>query len=267
MSGTLYLVATPIGNLGDITFRAVETLKNVDIVACEDTRRTLALLTYLHIKKPLFSYYKQKEREGGEKICSFLAEGKNVALVSDAGMPCISDPGAVVTKRAREEGYTVTVVPGACAAVSAVALCGIDSGFVFVGFLPEKKKDASAVLDGLKESRLPLVFYAAPHDMEKTLSFLYKELGERSVYAVKELTKLYETVYSGTLGSLSVEAKGEFVLVIMPEVKEEKVFSDGDIERALKEELKKTDKKTAVTNVSKSLKISKNRVYKISLSL
>ena len=190
MSGTLYLVGTPIGNLGDITFRAVETLKSVDFIACEDTRHTLKLLNFYEIKKPLISYYKQKENEGSEHLIELLSQGKNVALVSDAGMPCISDPGSVVARKARERGYAVTTVPGPTAVTSAAALCGLESGFAFIGFLPEKNKDAESLLSSYVSCPIPLVFYVAPHDLERTLSKLHAVLGSRKYHAVKELTKM-----------------------------------------------------------------------------
>ncbi len=269
MSGTLYIVGTPIGNLGDITFRAVETLKNVDVIACEDTRHTLRLLNYLSIKKPLISYYKQKEKEGSQDILRLLDEGKNVALVSDAGMPCISDPGAVICQKARENGFFATVIPGPTALTSAVALCGIETGFTFIGFLPEKKKECDEYIKNFVHSPLPLVFYVAPHDIEKTIIRLHESLGERKYYAVKELTKVFEGVTEGTLGKdIEFEAKGEFVLVVFPESKEKEISGDEDILSALKEEISSgSDKKTAVKTISERMGVPKNRVYKLSLSL
>lgn len=141
MSGKLYIVGTPIGNMADITYRAVETLREVDVIACEDTRHSIPLLARYEIKKPLVSYYMHKERESGEKLIAMLEEGKNVALITDAGMPCVSDPGAVLVAMARESGIECTVVPGPSAVVSAMALSGIQRrGFCFLGFLPEKKR-------------------------------------------------------------------------------------------------------------------------------
>ena len=268
MSGILYLVGTPIGNLGDITFRAVETLKNADIVACEDTRHTLGLLNALSVKKPLMSYYKQKEKEGSQKILRLLEEGKNVALVSDAGMPCVSDPGAVVVKEAKERGYTVTVVPGPNAAVSAVALCGIETGFTFVGFLPEKNKERKELLASYEDSSFPLVFYVAPHDLLKTESYLFDRLGKRKFFAVKEITKIYEDVTEGELGAgaLPEDPKGEYVLIVMP--KEKKEATDEDILTELKAEMALgIDKRSAVIVTARMLRVSENRTYKLSLTL
>ena len=269
MSGILYLVGTPIGNLGDITYRAVETLKNVDVIACEDTRHTLKLLTYLSIKKPLVSYYKQKEKEGSNVLCRMLEEGKNVALVTDAGMPCISDPGAQLVSDARNAGFSVTVVPGPTAVTSAVALCGLTTGFTFVGFLPEKKKDFKEVLSPFLKSSLPLVFYAAPHDLSRTIEGLYDVFGERRFFAVKELTKIHENVTEGVLGQTEFsDPKGEYVLVVMPCNEEKKHLTEDEIKDVLSERiLSGVDKKTAVKAVSEEFGLSKNIVYKLSLSL
>lgn len=269
MSGTLFIVGTPIGNLGDVTFRAVEVLRSVDLIACEDTRHTLGLLNYLSIKKPLLSYYKQKEKEGSASICLLLEEGKNVALVSDAGMPCISDPGAYVVREASEKGFSVTVVPGPTAVTTAAALCGLTTGFTFIGFLPDKKKDFEQALRPYVDSPLPLVFYTAPHDLNKTLSRLFDLLGEREYFAVKELTKIHESVLRGVLGKGEIdEPKGEFVLIVMPKTVDNKQPTEDDIVSALKELIGDgVDKKAAVKTVSERFSISKNIVYKVSLTL
>lgn len=269
MSGTLFVVGTPIGNLGDITYRAVEVLTNADVIACEDTRHTLGLLNYLSVKKPLISYYKQKEKEGSVAICRLLEEGKNVALVSDAGMPCVSDPGACVVKEARENGFNVAVVPGPTAVTTAAALCGLPSGFVFVGFLPDKKKEFEKALSPFISSPLPLVFYTAPHDLSRTLLRLYDFFGARQYYAVKELTKIHESVLRGVLGEDDIEEpKGEFVLIVMPETKKETEPTEEEIVSALKERIDAgEDKKSAVKSVSEQFSVSKNTVYKLSLTL
>lgn len=269
MKGKLYFVATPIGNLGDITLRALETLKNVDVIACEDTRHTLKLLNKFDIKKPLISYYKQKENTGCEEIASLLDSGKNVALVSDAGMPCISDPGSILARYAFENGYEYTIVPGANAAVSAVALTGVEGAFTFIGFLPEKQSKLSELLDSFKDTEANLVFYAAPHDLNRTLEILYKHLDERTVFIVKEISKLHETILKGTLSATRVEApKGEYVIVVEKKKKIKAVYSDEEIVEFLKEETQNGEHmKQAVKNVSEKYKISKNIVYKISLNI
>ena len=265
----LYLVATPIGNLGDITIRALEILKSVDVIACEDTRHTLPLLTHFDIKKPLISYYKHKEKEGAEKIISLLNEGKDVALVSDAGMPCISDPGSEVVKELLNRGYEYTVVPGASAVVSAIALTGVDGSFSFIGFLPEKKKDITRLLAPYKDIDTNLVFYVAPHDVEDTIKVLYDNLGDRPLYAVKEITKIHEKVIVGRLSGITIEnQKGEFVFVVgRPDGEKEEVSED-----KLRFELSELifggmDKKTATKTVAEKYGISKNIVYKLSIDI
>lgn len=215
MLGTLYLVGTPIGNRKDITLRALETLKSVDVVACEDTRHTRSLLEHYEIKKPLISYYREKEKEGAQEILKYLETGKSVAIVTDAGMPAISDPGAVAVREARKAGIPMQCVPGPTAVASAVSLVGTDGGFAFLGFLPEKKKDRETLLQAYCHTPLPLVFYCAPHDLESTAACLRENLGNRKLYAVKEITKVFETVYEGNLENPAIEnAKGEFVLVV-----------------------------------------------------
>ncbi len=259
----LYIVGTPIGNLEDITLRALRILKEVDIIASEDTRHTRILLDRYDIRKPLISYYKQKENEGSDEICEMIAEGKNVALVTDAGMPAVSDPGAGLVRKARERGLETEVVPGPTAVCSAVALSGLKgNGFCFLGFLPEKKKERDLLLDGVKNIDVPLVFYVAPHDIESTLSYLYEKLGRRRVYACKELTKLHETVYEGYLGELAIDSpRGEFVLVT--DVKEE--TETPDIEKLVEEVdalvLDGVTKKDALKIVAEKYSVSKNVLY------
>ncbi|MFA5449346.1 MAG: 16S rRNA (cytidine(1402)-2'-O)-methyltransferase [Clostridia bacterium] len=266
MSGICYLVGTPIGNLGDITYRAVETLQLVDIIASEDTRKTRILLDRYGIKKPLISYHQHKEREGSEEIAMLLESGKSVALVSDAGMPGISDPGAVLVRELRKRGLAVTVVPGASAVTSAVSLAGLEeNGFAFVGFLPEKNKDRVSLLETLKLLTIPLVFYCAPHDLEKNIAFLYEQLGERELYAVKEITKIYETVYTGKLSGIDIaNKKGEFVLVVGGAKEGEQV----DIKALLRECLEQgMSRSQAVKSVAQATKLPKNEVYSCSLEL
>ena len=264
----LYIVATPIGNLSDITYRAVEVLRSVDFIACEDTRHTLALLNRLEIKKPLVSYYKQKEKEGSIYLADQVESGKDVALVSDAGMPCVSDPGAVVVKECLKRGLEYTVIPGASAVVCAAALCGVEGAFTFLGFLPEKAKDRQALLTNHKASGAALLVYAAPHDVNKVAEDLYENLGDRKCYFVKEISKVFERVTEGKLSSLrDPEPKGEYVIVVEPSA-EQSETTDEEIERLLSEEIAKgKDKKTAVQTVSENLGVGKNRVYKLSLKL
>lgn len=219
--GKLYIVGTPIGNLGDLSPRGAETLGSVDCIAAEDTRVTLRLLTHFDIKKPLISCYKPKEQEKSDKIISLLSEGKNIALVSDAGMPCISDPGAVLVAKCRERGIPVEVIPGCNAAVAAVASSGLEiDRWIFEGFLPVPKKERSERLEEVKALPHALVYYEAPHKIRQTLCDLENAFGkERRACLCRELTKLHEEVIRGTLGELAhyydeIEPRGEYVIVI-----------------------------------------------------
>lgn len=220
-SGRLSIVGTPIGNLGDFSPRGVETLRNADYIAAEDTRVTLGLLTRFEIKKPLISYYKPKEQEKSERIIELILDGKNVAMVSDAGMPCISDPGAVLVAKCYERGIPVEVIPGCSAAVAAVAVSGLEvERWVFEGFLPVPKKERSERLEIVKNLPHALVFYEAPHKIKQTLCDMRDALGEeRGAALCRELTKLHEEVIRGTLGELAryydnIEPRGEYVIVI-----------------------------------------------------
>lgn len=219
--GKLSIVGTPIGNLGDFSPRGIETLTNADYIAAEDTRVTLGLLTKFDIKKPLVSCYKPKEQEKSERIIELLISGNNVAMVSDAGMPCISDPGAVLVRKCYERGIPVEVIPGCNAAVAAVALSGLEvDRWVFEGFLPVPKKERAERLDVVKNLPHALVFYEAPHKIKQTLSDLRDALGgERPAALCRELTKLHEETIRGTLDELShyyddIEPRGEYVIVV-----------------------------------------------------
>lgn len=219
--GKLYVVGTPIGNLSDFSPRGIETLESADYIAAEDTRVTLRLLTHFGIKKPLLSYYKPKEQEKSERIISLLGEGNKIALVSDAGMPCISDPGAVLVKRCRDMGIPVEVIPGCSAAVAAVAASGLEiDRWAFEGFLPVPKKERGERLESVKNIPYALVYYEAPHKLRQTLSDLADALGEERMAALcRELTKLHEETIRAPLGELvryheTVEPRGEYVIVI-----------------------------------------------------
>lgn len=210
----VFFVATPIGNLDEITFRAVETLKNADEIYCEDTRRTLKLLARYGLSKPLFSYHKFNEKKQTERIIRRVREGADVALLSDAGMPGISDPGSILVRGLREAGIGYTAVSGATALINAFVLSGFSPPFTFVGFLPEKAVDRKKLLEGLSPKTV-LIFYSSVHDINADLDFLYSELGARGVCVARELTKMYETLYFGELGNISIgEQKGEFVIVL-----------------------------------------------------
>ena len=220
MGGMLYVVGTPIGNLGDLSPRAVETLRQADFIAAEDTRVSLKLLNRFEIKKPLVSYYEHNLRERGEYILSRLLAGETCAVVTDAGMPCISDPGEDLVRLCAEQGVPVAVVPGPSAAVSALALSGLStSRFAFEGFLSTNKRNRLAHLEEIRSDRHTLIFYEAPHKLVSTLSDLLQALGNRRIALARELTKVHEEVIrtdlSGALAHFEQNTpKGEFVLII-----------------------------------------------------
>lgn len=218
MFGNLYLVATPIGNLDDITLRALKTLKEVDIIAAEDTRHTLKLLNHFEISKPLISYYKQTEKHKGEIILNKLIEGKNVALVSDAGTPVISDPGEEIVKLAIENNIKVIPIPGACACISSLIASGISaSNFCFFGFLPVNNKDKINKLNEIKNYTTTLIFYEAPHKLINTLNAIQEILGDRKIALCRELTKIHEEFIRGNISDILesiANPRGEFVIIV-----------------------------------------------------
>lgn len=220
-TGKLYVVGTPIGNLSDFSPRGIETLESVDYIAAEDTRVTLRLLSHFGIKKPLLSYYKPHEAEKSAKILELLHDGNTVALVSDAGMPCISDPGVYLVQRCHEQGIPVESVPCCNAAITAVAISGIDTArFTFEGFLPVDKKERRQRLADIAGLPHTLIYYEAPHKLRQTLADLSRALGgDRKAALCRELTKLHEEVVRGTLAELgtlyeTTEPRGEYVIVI-----------------------------------------------------
>lgn len=231
MSGILYIVGTPIGNLGDISPRALETLSAVDFIAAEDTRVSLKLLNHFEIKKPLISYFEHNRREKGELIVSRILSGESCALVTDAGMPAVSDPGEDLVALCHERGVTVNVVPGPTAMASAIALSGLPvSRFTFEGFLSMNKTSRREHLEDIKNEKRTMVFYEAPHKLLATLKDLYKVLGDRKIALVREITKIHEEVIrlniSEAVDKYENEApKGEFVLVIEGKAEEKEEIS------------------------------------------
>ena len=212
----VYFVATPIGNLKDISLRAIEVLRSADVIFCEDTRHSLGLLSAYDIKKPLHSCHKFNERSAAEKIAEAAEEGKQVAVISDAGMPVISDPGSVVCGELRSRGIPYTVVPGANAALSALLLSAMPSErFAFLGFLPDKQGERRRLLSLYADLDLTLIFHAAPHDVDRYVADMFGVFGDRPACAVREITKLHEEVTPFTLkAGLSGEKRGEYVLVV-----------------------------------------------------
>ena len=219
-TGTLYLCATPIGNLEDMTFRVIKTLKEVDLIAAEDTRNTIKLLNYFEIKTPMTSYHEYNKIDKAKYLVEKMLNGTNIALVTDAGTPGISDPGEEIVKQAYQAGITVTSLPGACACITALTLSGLSTRrFSFEAFLPTDKKERKFILDSLKTETRTTIIYEAPHHLKSTLAELYSYIGNRKITLCRELTKLHETVQQMTLESAmeyynTTAPKGEYVMVI-----------------------------------------------------
>ncbi|MBT2583824.1 16S rRNA (cytidine(1402)-2'-O)-methyltransferase [Planococcus sp. ISL-109] len=272
---TLYLVATPIGNLEDITVRALRLLKEVDVIAAEDTRNTRKLCNYFSIETRLVSYHEHNQESGGEKILAYLAEGKSVALVSDAGMPCISDPGEDIVKKAVDAGYPVVPVPGANAALSALIASGITpQPFLFYGFLSRNKKARLVELDKLSQKQETLLFYEAPHRLKDSLKSLVSVFGgERRIVLAREITKKFEEFLRGTLEEAVVWAetndiRGEFCLVIEGNSEPDEVEVDEWWKELTNEEHvnqlmeeKQLSSKEAIKEVAKARGVPKQEVY------
>ena len=273
--GTLYLCATPIGNLGDITYRVVQTLSQADMIAAEDTRNSLKLLNHLNINRPLTSYHEHNKYEKAQKLIDMLKEGSTIALITDAGMPAISDPGEVLVKMCHEQGVPVTSLPGACACVTALSLSGMSARrFCFEGFLPPGKKERDKVLSDLKDEKRTIIMYEAPHHIKKTLSLLGDTLGyERHITLCRELTKLHEEAYISTIQGCmeryeKEDPRGEFVLIIEGLSEEEaqsrsmEIFKDLTLTEHMDIYLSQgLDKKEAMKAVAADLGISKREVY------
>ncbi len=270
MPGTLYLVATPIGNLQDISFRAVDTLKSVDLIACEDTRHTRKLLNAFEIKNKLVSYHEHNEAERADELGKMLESGKSIAVVSDAGTPGINDPGFRLVQKAREIGSDVVPVPGAVAFVNAVVASGLPTDAIFFcGFLPSKRGERRKRLDELKFIPATLVFYEAPRRIVNTLSDCIDIFGNRRASIAREITKLHEEIITSDLISLSERfsasnSKGEFVLVIAGERLDEDVPQKGRLtDRIIELENEGLDRKTALKKAAKESGLSKSEAYRI----
>lgn len=270
MSGTLYLVGTPIGNLGDLSVRALETLRSADFIAAEDTRVTAKLLNHFEIKKPCVSYYEHNKYASGEKIVARLLAGETCALVTDAGMPAISDPGEDIVRQCAEQGIDVQVIPGPCAAIAALAVSGLPTQqFCFEGFLAVSGKTRREHLDRLRNETRTMIFYEAPHKLLATLQDLSAAFGaERKISLCRELTKLHEEVRRTTLGEAAAyyaenPPRGEFVLVVAgaEEPAEEGCTFEGALAlvRARMDEGLST--KDAVKQVAKLTGFAKNQLY------
>lgn len=277
MLGKLYVVGTPIGNLKDLSIRAIEAFKEVDFIAAEDTRIALKLFNYLNLKKKFFSYFEYNKYEKGKFICKKLLNGESCALISDAGMPCISDPGEYLVQMCIDSKIPVIVVPGPCAISSALSLAGtFGTRFTFEGFLSVNKKIRKNHLEQIKNELRTMVFYEAPHKLHRTLCDLYEYLGNRKIVLVKEITKIHESAEHTVLKKAITnydgkKVYGEYVIVVKSKKHKDNEQVDGtNLEEAsnfYKKYLALGFKKTEIAKiVSKKLKVSKNKVYKELLS-
>ena len=271
MKGKLYLVATPIGNLEDITLRALKVLKEVDLIAAEDTRHTLGLLNHFEISKPLISYYKETEKSKSPILLEKLLNGTNIALVSDAGTPGISDPGEEIVKEAIKENIEIIPIPGACAFVNALIASGMNTKeFSFIGFLSSNKKEKKEKLEELKYDTKTLIFYESPHRLENTLKIMQEILGDRKIVLARELTKIHEEFIRGTLSTVIeqiVDIKGEFVVLLEGNSTSKQQKQILDLNKLSLEEhykyyeKKGMDKKNIVKQIAKDRNVSKNEIY------
>ena len=264
----VYFVATPIGNLGDISSRALETLRSADGIFCEDTRHTLKLLNYFDIHKPLFACHKFNEKAAAEKLIEFVSEGKTAAVVTDAGTPVISDPGNVLAAALREKGIDYTLIPGACAFVAALVLSGFSAErFAFLGFLRGKNSEKKEYLKPFIDLPCTLLFYSAPQDVDDDIRLLYEVFGERKGCAVREITKIHESIeYFDLSEGLSGEKRGEYVLVVEGGAKKENPLNLLSPQEHIRHyEGQGLGRKEALKAAAKDRGVSKSELYKFTL--
>ncbi len=272
MSGKLYLIATPIGNLEDITYRAVKTLQDVDLIAAEDTRHTLKLLNHLGISKPMISYHRHNEDVKSPELIRILQEGKNIGLVTDAGTPGISDPGEEIVKEAIKSNIEIIPIPGACALINALIASGMGTKeFAFYGFLPLDKKLRKEKLEDIQKQNKTIIFYEAPHRLEKTLIELKEIFGNINIVVAKELTKIHETFYRGTIEDVLKnlgDIKGEYIILLEMHSKTDKQIEIEQLNKmALEEqyeyyENKGFTKKEIIKQIAKNNNVPKDTIYK-----
>ena len=276
MAGTLYLCATPIGNLEDMTFRAVRILKEADLIAAEDTRNSVKLLNHFEIRTPMTSYHEYNKIEKGKKLVEKLKEGADIALITDAGTPGISDPGEELVKMCLEEGISVTSVPGACACITALTISGLPTRrFAFEAFLPPDKKERTRILEEMKKETRTMILYEAPHRLVKTLAELMDSLGNRRAAVCRELTKKHETVFNTTLSEAktyyeSHQPKGECVIILEGkspnEIRQEEQarWQEMTLEEHMEYYLSQgIDKKEAMKRAAKDRGVSKREIYQM----
>jgi 16S rRNA (cytidine1402-2'-O)-methyltransferase len=270
MSGKLYIVATPIGNLNDITYRALETFKTVDFIASEDTRHTQGLLSHFSIEKKQFAVHQHNEKASAKKIIEYLKDGKHIALVSDAGTPNVSDPGGLIVKEVAAAGFEIIPIPGVSAVTTAYSVSGMEyTSFHFYGFLPTTSSQRMRVFEGLQTQSCPMIFYEAPHRIIKTLNDMAEFFGnQHEIVVARELTKTFESIYRGeiakvkeTIESDSNFQKGEFVILVSPINQEKKELLNEDQHRILKILLNHMPTNAAVKLGVEILNINKNYLY------
>ena len=270
MKGKLYIVATPIGNLEDITLRAINVLKSVDIIIAEDTRHSLKLLNHLEISKPLISYHRHNEEEKTDVILDKIDEGNNIALISDAGTPVITDPGEIIVKKALERDISIIPIPGACAIITALMAAGVNTrNFTFYGFLSINKKIRMKELEQIKNNKSTIILYEAPHKIINTLRDLEEYVGERQIVLARELTKIHEEFIRGNIKEVRAKLdspKGEYVIII-----NEDNFFDENLENTINKltleehykyyEKMGLDKKEIIKKIAKDRGVPKNEIY------
>lgn len=265
--GKLYLVATPIGNLNDMTFRAIQTLKDVDLIAAEDTRQTMKLLNYFNISKPLISYHRHNEDVKTEGLINEILGGKNIAIVTDAGTPAISDPGEVIVRDAIKNEIDVIPIPGACALINAIIASGLSTKeFSFYAFLPLNKKLRKEKIEEIKEDGKTAIIYEAPHRLINTLNELLNELGNRNVVVAKELTKIHETFIRGNILEVLDKIqnpKGEYIIIIEGQkIKKENKLNELTLEEHYRYyENMGLEKKEIIKKIAKDKNVNKNEIY------
>lgn len=269
----IYLIATPIGNLGEMSKRALDVIQEMDVIAAEDTRNTYSLLSHFGIKKELFSLREHNEIEASEHLLRLVKNGKKVAYVSDAGYPGISDPGYLLVKKAREEGIAVSTVSGSCAFINALVASGLPTDhFYFYGFLSKKGNEGKKALESLTDRPETLIFYESPHQIEETIKLLFSVFGDRTCVIARELTKLNEEYISGSLSELVnldfKTIKGEIVLVLEGQNAENELINDKKIQEKLRFYMSLgVTEKAAIQIAVEELKVPKNRVYKLAQQL
>lgn len=269
----IYLIATPIGNLGEMSKRALDVIQEMDVIAAEDTRNTYSLLSHFGIKKELFSLREHNEIEASEHLLRLVKNGKKVAYVSDAGYPGISDPGYLLVKKAREEGIAVSTVSGSCAFINALVASGLPTDhFYFYGFLSKKGNEGKKALESLTDRPETLIFYESPHQIEETIKLLFSVFGDRTCVIARELTKLNEEYISGSLSELVnldfKTIKGEIVLVLEGQNAENELINDEKIQEKLRFYMSLgVTEKAAIQIAVEELKVPKNRVYKLAQQL